>query len=84
MVKITEFQSKDIVNVTDGKRLGNISDIEINLQSGKIEKIILSGTGKLLWFLGKEKELVIPWSNIVKIGSDVILVRLPPLEFIEE
>lgn len=84
MVKITEFQIKEVVNVSDGKRLGNISDVDINLQNGKIEKIILSGNGKVLWFMGKEKELIIPWSNIVKIGKDVILVRIPPNEMLEE
>lgn len=84
MVKITDFQIKDVVNVSDGRRLGNISDVEINLQNGKIEKIILSSSGKILWFLGKDKELEIPWSNIVKIGKDVILVRIPSNDFHEE
>jgi sporulation protein YlmC with PRC-barrel domain len=26
--------------------------------------------------LGKDEELVVPWRNIVKIGEDVILVRV--------
>jgi YlmC/YmxH family sporulation protein len=80
LVKITEFQVKDVVNVSDGKRLGNISDFDINLQNGKIERIILTGNGKGLRFLGKDKELIIPWANIVKIGKDVVLVRLPPFD----
>lgn len=83
-MKITEFQVKDVVNVSDGKRLGNISDFDINLHNGRIERIVLSGNGKGLRFLGKDKELIIPWSNIVKIGKDVVLVRLPPLDMNEE
>jgi len=75
MVKISEFQIKDVVNVSDGKRLGNIGDIEINLTTGKIEAVVISGNGRVLGFFGKENEVVIPWKNIIKIGQDVILVR---------
>ena len=75
MVRISEFQIKDVVNVADGKKLGNISDIEINLVTGKIDAIVISGTGKLLGFFGKDEEVIIPWKNIIKIGEDVILVR---------
>jgi YlmC/YmxH family sporulation protein len=75
MVKISEFQMKDVVSVSDGKKLGNIGDIDINLSNGKIEAIIISGGGRMLGFFGKDEEFVIPWRNIVKIGADVILVR---------
>ena len=75
MVRISEFQIKDVVNVGDGKKLGNISDIEINLLTGKIDAIVISGTGKLLSIFGKNEEVIIPWKNIIKIGEDVILVR---------
>jgi YlmC/YmxH family sporulation protein len=76
MVKISEFQSKDVVNVANGKKLGNIGDIDINLQTGHIESIIILRTGKILGLFGREEETIIPWSNIVKVGTDVILVRL--------
>lgn len=75
MMKISDFQTKDVVNVADGKKLGNIGDIDINLQNGKIDAIIISGTGKVLGFFGRDEEVVIPWRNIVKIGEDVVLVR---------
>jgi YlmC/YmxH family sporulation protein len=75
MVKISEFQIKDVVNVSDGKRLGNIGDIEINLTTGKIEAVVISGSGRVLGFFGKDEDVVIPWKNIIKIGQDVILVR---------
>ncbi|MCT8139747.1 YlmC/YmxH family sporulation protein [Anaerobacillus sp. CMMVII] len=77
MLKISEIQSKDIVNISDGKVLGHIGDLDINLDEGTVKSIIIGGTGRMLTFLGgKEAEIVIPWENIVKIGSDVILVRL--------
>jgi YlmC/YmxH family sporulation protein len=80
MVKISEFQIKDVVNVADGKRLGNIGDIEINLSTGKIEAVVISGSGRVLGIFGKENEVVIPWKNIIKIGEDVILVRYKGIE----
>ena len=76
MMNISEFQTKDVVNVSDGKKLGIVSDFDINVTTGKIQAVIISGTGKVLGFFGKDEELVVPWRNIVKIGEDVILVRV--------
>lgn len=76
MMKISEFQTKDVVNVLDGKRLGQVSDLEINLKIGQIDAIVVPGNGKFLGLFGGGNDMVIPWKNIVKIGKDVILVRL--------
>ena len=74
MIKISEFQVKDIVNTLDGKRLGNVGDIDINLNTGRIDSITV-GTGRMLSFLNKEEEIVTPWNKIKMIGEDVILVE---------
>lgn len=87
MVKISEFQMKDVVNVADGRKLGNIGDIDININTGKIEAVIIGGAGKVLGFFGKDEEMVIPWKNILKIGEDVILVRYKEtteMKYVEE
>lgn len=73
-MKISEFQVKDIVNIADGKKLGNLSDLDINIATGAIEAIIVSGGGKLMGFFGREEDIIIPWRKIRKIGADVILV----------
>ncbi|MBM6618535.1 YlmC/YmxH family sporulation protein [Bacillus suaedaesalsae] len=75
MLKISDFQLKDVVNVADGKKLGNINDLEINTTTGKIDSIIIATSAKMFGFIGRDEEVVIPWRNIVKIGTDVILVR---------
>lgn len=76
MMKISELQTKDVVNVIDGRRLGQVSDLELNLQQGRIDAIVVPGSSKLFGFFGGGNDHVIPWRNIVKIGKDVILVQL--------
>ncbi|MBW8348619.1 YlmC/YmxH family sporulation protein [Bacillus sp. IITD106] len=84
MVRISEFQTKDVVNISDGRKLGNIGDIEINLETGKIETIIIGYSGKLLGFFGKDEEIIIPWNQIVKVGEDVILVRHQNQQYVQQ
>jgi len=76
MVKISDFQTKEVVNILDGKRLGQISDLEIDLRHGRVDAIVVPGQGKFFGFLSSGNEYIIPWRNIVKIGKDVVLVRL--------
>ncbi|QDX95161.1 YlmC/YmxH family sporulation protein [Brevibacillus laterosporus] len=76
MVKISEFQTKEVVNIIDGKRLGQISDLEIDLKVGRVEAIVVPGEGRFFGLFAGSNEHVIPWRNIVKIGKDVVLVRL--------
>lgn len=76
MVKISDLRMLDVINVVDGKRLGMIKDIEIDLETGKIKAIILPGNTKVFNFFGKDDEVVVPWDKIVRIGVDVILVNL--------
>lgn len=75
MPRISDFQTKEVVNVENGKRLGQIGDLDVNLSSGKIENLIIPGAGRVMGLFGKENDVVVPWSNIVRIGADVILVR---------
>lgn len=83
-MKISEFQVKDVVSVSSGKRLGHIYDLEINVTTGKIEAIIIQGTGKVMGLFGRENDLIIPWRNIIKVGADVILVRYNEVGQIDE
>ncbi len=76
MVKISEFQTKDVINIFDGKKLGTVHDLEIDLRQGKVEALVVPAQSKFLGIFGNGTEYVIPWTNIIKIGLDVILVKL--------
>lgn len=76
-MKISDFQTKDVINIVDGKKLGVITDLELDLRQGRIESIVVPQFTKFLGiFGGGGTEVVIPWRNIVKIGADVVLVRM--------
>lgn len=75
-MKISDFQTKDVINIVDGKRLGQISDLELDLKQGRIDAIVVPNYSKFLGLFGGGTELIIPWRNIVKIGADVVLVKM--------
>ncbi|ALS27363.1 YlmC/YmxH family sporulation protein [Paenibacillus sp. 32O-W] len=75
-MKISDFQAKDVINIVDGKKLGQISDIELDLRHGRIDSIVVPHYTKFFGMFGGGTDVVIPWRNIVKIGADVVLVRI--------
>ena len=76
-----ELRNKEVINLCDGRRLGFVSDLEIDLDSGQVVALILPGDNKLL-NLGKCRQIRVLWCDIDRIGDDVILVRakLPAAE----
>ena len=72
-MRLSELQSKKIINITDGKNIGNIIDINIQ-EDGNVESLVLEST-KSFFSLNKELDTHILWKDITKIGEDVILVK---------
>ena len=75
-MRLSELQIKDVINVYDGKRVGNIIDVKINGNDGKMTKLIVEPNKMFRRFFSNKDELEIVWDQIVKIGDDVILVNI--------
>ena len=75
LAKISDLREREIINIIDGRRLGPIKDIDVDVETGRITAIILPGPGKFLGFFGRNEDYIVPWENIVRIGIDVILVE---------
>jgi YlmC/YmxH family sporulation protein len=75
MVKLSELQVKEIIIIDSGRKLGHIHDLEIDTDRGKIVAIIVIPRDKKTSLFGKAEEIIIHWEQIVRIGSDVILVK---------
>ena len=72
-MKLSELQSKKIIEINSGSAIGTIMDISL-LDDGKVDYFIIE-QGKNFFALNRESDTKIYWSQIVKIGEDVILVQ---------
>ncbi len=66
-----ELKKKSIINVEDGKKLGKISDIQIDMPCGKIANFIIGCSMNLF----SSEHLLITPCEIKTIGEDAILVK---------
>ncbi len=78
MLNTDSIRDKEVINICDGKSLGFVCDIEINLREGRIEGIVLPGQKGFLNIFGRETEdFIIKWKDVRTVGDDVILVEIP-------
>ncbi len=78
-ISFCELRTKEVVNICDGKKLGNIVDIVFNSCTCKITGIVVPGERSFFSFIKSNPDVFIPFCKIRKIGKDVILVELNPV-----
>lgn len=76
MMKTSDLRQKEVINITDGKKLGFVSDLDIDLEKGIIKSMIIPGQNRIFSLFTKAGDYIIPWEQIKIIGSDVILVEM--------
>ena len=75
-MRLSELQSKSIINIVDGKKIGNIIDVKIEEETGKMKGLVLENKKGFTKVFSNTEEIIIIWEQIVKIGEDVILVKI--------
>ncbi|MEW6697935.1 MAG: YlmC/YmxH family sporulation protein [Bacillota bacterium] len=80
MIKATQLETKDIVNLKDGAKLGPVKDLHIDLETGKVVALVLQGSRRYFGLVRSGKDMVIPWDLVKKIGIDTLLVDLEPMD----
>ncbi len=77
MLSTDKLKDKEVINIHDGKSLGYVFDIEVDLQQGKIQGIIVPVTkGFRSVFSKNDHDYVITWDKVRTVGDDVILVDI--------
>ena len=71
-MRLSDLQSKDIINLVDGKQMGTIIDVNID-ENGSIIELAVQKR-RFLFF--NSNVINVKWSQIDKIGKDVILVNI--------
>jgi YlmC/YmxH family sporulation protein len=75
-MKLSELSKKDIINIKDGKRIGKIVDVEFDINNGYMIKFIIESTNVIKSIFSNSEELTIKFSQIKKLGEDVILIDI--------
>ena len=74
-MRASDLVSKKVININDGSTIGTVIDFECEKEV--ISSVIIEQQAKRFSFKFSkgEHELCIPFSNIITIGDDVILVN---------
>jgi len=72
-VRLSDLQSKKIIDVDNGTNVGSIVDVLIT-EDGRVECFFIE-QGRNFFSLNKENDYKVFWSQITKIGEDVILIK---------
>lgn len=72
-MKINEIKGKEVID-DNGNKIGEVSDIELDLRNRRIEGIVYR-EGSISSKVGMGKEQTIPCDMVDKIGDKVLLRR---------
>ena len=69
------LQSREVVDIDTGERLGFVTDVELESDSGKVTALVVPGPFRFASLLHPNNAVIIPWTDVELIGKDVILVH---------
>lgn len=77
-MRLSDMSGKEVINISDGARLGIIDECELNfdVRTGRIESLVLPSSGGFFQFFSDCKGVEIPWQTIRRIGDEVIITDL--------
>ena len=82
LCRITDMHNKEVINVSDGRRLGCVDDVEVDTHTAQLVSIVIHGRPKCMGLMGHDDDIIIGWREIEIIGEATLLVNhcLPACE----
>lgn len=71
---ITDLRNKEVINKSNGCRLGFVNDIEVDICCGRVTALIVYGRPRIFGVFGRCEDIRICWEDIEVIGDDTVLV----------
>ena len=75
MMRISDIMEKEVINIKNGKRMGYINDIDLDINEGRVITFNILGDNRGFFSRGMNEEVVF-FNDILKIGCDTIIVNL--------
>lgn len=76
MLLLSQLRQMEIIDVSEGRRLGFISDIIFDDELTKIESFVVPPQSGIFSLFKKKDEIHIKWGQIKVIGIDIMLVDI--------
>lgn len=71
-----DLRAKEVINVSDGRRLGNVIDMIFETNCARVTGIVVPASRNFFNLFKGNSDIFIPYQRIVKIGKDVVLVEI--------
>lgn len=75
MLTMRELRRKDVIGITDGRRIGRAVDIELDEMTGQVKSLIIGVRKPWIGWLETEERKVVPYHLVQTMGKDVILLE---------
>ncbi len=79
-MRFTQLQCKEVICIHDGRRLGFVTDVQIEIPEGNVIALVVPGPCRMMGLGGRKEDFLIPWNCIRRVGPDIILVDIKPEE----
>ena len=76
-MRMRELRRKEVINMTDGGRLGVGGGVDFHMPDGHAAALIIYGPARFFGLFGRGEEYYVPWDSIQRIGDDIILIDKP-------
>ena len=77
-MRFEDLSGREIVNICNGMRLGDIGDCDILIDesTGKIEFLMIPNRKSQFSFFGERSWIELSWESVKRIGSDLVIVEI--------
>lgn len=76
--RLTDLNRKEVVNVNDATRIGNVIDVFFDVETGRMHSIVVGARKSGFGVFGRDEDVLIEWEKIKVIGEETILVDYTP------
>ena len=73
---MAELRRREVVNMADGNRLGNVEDVLVDVGSGRVAALVIPGPCRFLGLFCPGDDYIVGWDAVRRVGEDLILVDI--------